>query len=995
MRHNIFFTMCFLSIFTWLSIANIYSQTVVFKDNFNQTPVNPIDTSGQPTVKYNIWTTVTPPNELGGTALIEEYDSEDRLIKLLAANDASQSGNRIEVSAPLSVYKAPFTPKLNANGKDLEWTFTLKQNRNSAGGSSGFNGSYTGLAVVLAADLPTWGSQQGSKAKGYAVTFFKPNGKMYCASISRFNGGLSNSTVIVGNKLEDIFSEFKTWVTVKVTYSPEYNEWSLFFRDEHSTSVKGDINDSNGLKLIGSTVDSTFTNVDMSYFGFALNTPKPSVSANHNAMFVDDFSVRAVENSTERFAINLTNSEGGSVDASPKMIEYPFGSEVTLTAVPQEGYIFKSWTGDVKSYGNPVTVVVNSEMNVEANFIKKPQDIENPKPFIHYNSILLEAVKSEISSNNAFFLTPYNNLIKKANEEMKKAANPVTNKTIVPPSGNKHDYISIGPYWWPDTSKPDGLPWINKDGKVNPATRGYDVDFVRTKEFIDAIESLSFAYYFSDNYQYAFKAIDLLNIWLVDDSTKMNPNAKYAQGVPGRNDGSKHGIIEFTGLYSVIVALQILENKGIIPDHTKEGVNNWLSDYKNWLRTSTNGIGARDAGNNHGTWYDFQLLGLMLYEGDTVGAIKLANDFKSKRIASQIDTQGKQPHELARTKSVNYSTMNLWAMTWLASMAEQVGVDLWNYQTSDGRGIQKAYSFLKPYVLKPSTWRWQQITNGGAENALNTLTQPLFAKASTIFDQDLISQSENAGNNMLDLEKLQFPPREQLFVGEEGKAYAIINIDNRLGSASVSPDSVNYVPGAVLELSAQGKSGYLFSNWSGGINSDENPISLKLDSTIRINANFVRGLTLTISEETTNGTVEIDPKKDLYAPGDTVTLTPHAADGYIFDSWRAIGISGNVFPRVIVINRNLEITANFTPVNSIHEKHANLIDIYPNPSENVFNIKIQEPSAYKVYALNGLLIEEGYANKSFELDLRKYGRALYILQVESKGVKSMFKLIQN
>lgn len=27
---------------------------------------------------------------------------------------------------------------------------------------------------------------------------------------------------------------------------------------------------------------------------------------------------------------------------------------------------------------------------------------------------------------------------------------------------------SVGPYWWPDPSKPDGLPYIRKDGHKNP-----------------------------------------------------------------------------------------------------------------------------------------------------------------------------------------------------------------------------------------------------------------------------------------------------------------------------------------------------------------------------------------------------------------------------------------------------------------------------------------------------------------------------------------------
>src|SRR5437762_13988851 len=44
----------------------------------------------------------------------------------------------------------------------------------------------------------------------------------------------------------------------------------------------------------------------------------------------------------------------------------------------------------------------------------------------------------------------------------------VMDKKLVPDSGDKHDYMSIAPYFWPDPSKPDGLPYIRRDGEVNP-----------------------------------------------------------------------------------------------------------------------------------------------------------------------------------------------------------------------------------------------------------------------------------------------------------------------------------------------------------------------------------------------------------------------------------------------------------------------------------------------------------------------------------------------
>ncbi len=45
----------------------------------------------------------------------------------------------------------------------------------------------------------------------------------------------------------------------------------------------------------------------------------------------------------------------------------------------------------------------------------------------------------------------------------------MTDKQIAPPSGDPHDYVSFARYYWPDPAKPDGLPYVNRDGQHNHA----------------------------------------------------------------------------------------------------------------------------------------------------------------------------------------------------------------------------------------------------------------------------------------------------------------------------------------------------------------------------------------------------------------------------------------------------------------------------------------------------------------------------------------------
>src|SRR3954467_3401954 len=58
-------------------------------------------------------------------------------------------------------------------------------------------------------------------------------------------------------------------------------------------------------------------------------------------------------------------------------------------------------------------------------------------------------------------------LVADANRALKLAPVSVMDKGITPPSGDKHDYMSQAPYWWPDPSKPGGRPYIRRDGERN------------------------------------------------------------------------------------------------------------------------------------------------------------------------------------------------------------------------------------------------------------------------------------------------------------------------------------------------------------------------------------------------------------------------------------------------------------------------------------------------------------------------------------------------
>jgi hypothetical protein len=303
-----------------------------------------------------------------------------------------------------------------------------------------------------------------------------------------------------------------------------------------------------------------------------------------------------------------------------------------------------------------------------------------------------------------------------ADKELKtKPLTVVRDKPKQPPSGDKHDYISMAPYFWPDPEKKDGLPYIRRDGKVNPEREKYDAPLL--KKMSRAVSTLALAYYLTGDERYAKHAAQLLRVWFLDAATHMNPNLNYAQFIPGVNEGRGIGIIDTVALLPVVDAMGMLEGSPSWTKADQKGMKEWFSDYLKWLRTSKEGKDEAAAANNHGSWYDVQVATFALFiDEDEESVKKLLETSKTKRIARQIEPDGRQPLELKRTKAFDYSLVNLRGLFALATLGDRVGVDLWHFETKDGRGIRKALDWLIPYATGAKKWTNQQINplRGGA-----------------------------------------------------------------------------------------------------------------------------------------------------------------------------------------------------------------------------------------------------------------------------------------
>jgi Alginate lyase len=333
---------------------------------------------------------------------------------------------------------------------------------------------------------------------------------------------------------------------------------------------------------------------------------------------------------------------------------------------------------------------------------------ETPRLFLLEPKQLVE-VKTRIKSQDAALLPAFNKLIREANRALTSGTPSVVQKELTPPSGDQHDYVSIAPYWWPNPNTSTGLPYVRRDGEVNPE-RDQTSDRKRLDGTVQAVKTLSIGYFLTGREEYAAQATKLLRVWFLEPATKMNPNLTYAQAIPGRTNGRGSGIIETHNLPELIDAVAMLNGSKNWDQSQQEALQDWFNAYLLWLLESPEGRTEAKAQNNHGSWYDVQVASYALFSGKNELAKKVLSEFPTKRISQQIEQDGRQPNELKRTRAWSYSLFNLEALFNAASIADKLGMDFWNYEAPDKRGIRKALDWLVPFTIGERQWSYPQIS---------------------------------------------------------------------------------------------------------------------------------------------------------------------------------------------------------------------------------------------------------------------------------------------
>lgn len=318
----------------------------------------------------------------------------------------------------------------------------------------------------------------------------------------------------------------------------------------------------------------------------------------------------------------------------------------------------------------------------------------NTGPYI-LNVRHMEFIKEHVDSL-PIVSEDYDQLINGANQLLTEEFEYVTKKHKLPPSGDKHDYMSLSRYAWPNDST--GVYDDIRDGQTNPEINDYDRP--KLARFSSAVYALSLAYFFTDEEKYAKKAVELIRGWFLDPNTHMNPNMKYAQIAFGVNTGSSQGIIDANDFINVIEAISLLYDSHHWTHKDHVDMKEWFYRFTRWITQNYNTDAFEST--NISTWMDVQRAVYFLFteQKEYLNSSSHIMPVKQK-INTQLTTEGALPNEKSRVRSQHYVYYNMRAYMNLALVRKnRTGQDRdWpELASQDHAGLKPALQSLITYL---------------------------------------------------------------------------------------------------------------------------------------------------------------------------------------------------------------------------------------------------------------------------------------------------------
>jgi hypothetical protein len=311
------------------------------------------------------------------------------------------------------------------------------------------------------------------------------------------------------------------------------------------------------------------------------------------------------------------------------------------------------------------------------------------------------------------------------------------NTSDIKRKSGSNNYASLAPYYHPNLDT--GFPYIRVDGTRNPMAVETSDNLYLGKLYRIVIPC-SFLYHLTKSEDYAKKAISAIKTFFIDENTKMNPGLTYGGMVIGdsMDDLRIRGAIIDTNNLSIIPDLiELLKPSVNWTSEIENGMISWFDSLSNWLKTSPRGVLQSGYNHNIKTSYMKQLCSYLCACGKEVEAKNYLESNLRNLLSAQIDNEGKQVLEMDRVHNKHYGNFNLGILVNLCIISNSLGVNVWDYEDSEGRGsIKKAMKYLCYYYNHPEEWTFSDETSNNP-----AVTRRWLQAGVEVYDDELLSNT--------------------------------------------------------------------------------------------------------------------------------------------------------------------------------------------------------------------------------------------------------------
>jgi hypothetical protein len=166
---------------------------------------------------------------------------------------------------------------------------------------------------------------------------------------------------------------------VNVTSAQAGQDYNAIWISKISGKVQEDSKGVSGVTMTGlpgnPTTDSSgnySTSVENGWTGTVIPNKSGYSFSPSSREYVNVTSAQAGQDyrAIKQFNLTITATSGGTTTPPPATYPHDLNSRVTVTAIPDSNYRFAKWTGDASGSSNPITLPIDRDKTIRANFIR-------------------------------------------------------------------------------------------------------------------------------------------------------------------------------------------------------------------------------------------------------------------------------------------------------------------------------------------------------------------------------------------------------------------------------------------------------------------------------------------------------------------------------------------------------------------------------------------------------------------------------------------------